>query len=1104
MAESTGAGLSSDAPARDQGGSAAGVGSGGGGGGPEPRFVKMRRALSTCFGSLGAALARRPALALPFVLLGMALCVGLGRVRFEDRVNKLWVETGGRLDSELDYVEQFNGTAPGSASMDQVLITVSHDGVLNEAVLKEHLLLLRRVYSKLKVDLAPPYTHPNCAHLSDDVDYVTTNRYSMTHICDRVAAPDDYSFFTEVLPCTRVTPLDCFAEGNYDASDYETVLTSLDLDAFPLGVLDPDQLDNFREDFGLWRYEQHCKSNPSVSIETCDDCSAGPNDCVGRPTFEGKSDAEIRAIVQSGCNGWAENLDAMRWPTSLIVGGLQYGGADGAQIEKAQALESVLRVSGTTNILTWNPSFTEKQACELQNRWIDKLPEFVFAINDERLGGTGIEHFVLSSNSFDNFLAQFQDANPALIVVSYLLMVVYAALSLFSFGQPLYSRVGLGLVGICIVALAVCSAFGLAGFLGVAFNPTSTQVLPFLALGLGVDDMFVLAHHFKASEARQDFSGSFVYEQEVVRDCVGKAGPSITLTSVVNFFVFFVGSLTPIPAVTAFCLQSCCAVLMNYVLLLGIFPAVMAADARRTKAGRVDLLCCITAKQQPGDLSPTTDNQGAETAPVEVEKQQEAGVEEGGEPQAAKRRSTTAGKCWPMLKKWYLPVLATSTGQYGILALKLCMVVVASFGVSTLESGLDISDVIPTGTYQGDFLNARFAYFDFFDIKIVTKDADYAAPGTQRLLLDMHAELTALRNKDGGSYVVQPPPAFWLAEFIEWVRAGETAIPPRAHRLNDDGLVAAGDFYDYLYSWLELDSITVATIQGENFNYTCSSVVTETFTVSGPTPCAVGARGELTYAFMSLYLDGLDTTDDFTEMITSVRTVCDKYVNAGVPNFPTGQPFTFWEQYVNIWNHLLVNIGNALGVVFVLSFALFMSPVAAGLVTVTILITVLEIAGLMGLIGVKLSAIPVVSLIMSVGIAVEFTVHLVLAYLDSVNAKSSNLVHAQPDAKPERHNGNDKQQKRERRRSGVEAALLLMFSPILDGGLSTILGVLMLAFSEYGFVRKYFFAVFFGVVGFGLLNGLVLLPVLLQLVGPLPRDVGIQNLRPETVRLNPP
>jgi hypothetical protein len=37
-----------------------------------------------------------------------------------------------------------------------------------------------------------------------------------------------------------------------------------------------------------------------------------------------------------------------------------------------------------------------------------------------------------------------------------------------------------------------------------------------------------------------------------------------------------------------------------------------------------------------------------------------------------------------------------------------CAVFSIAAGVSIIESGLDISDVIPAGTYQGDFLEARF------------------------------------------------------------------------------------------------------------------------------------------------------------------------------------------------------------------------------------------------------------------------------------------------------------------------------------------------------------------------------------------------------------
>lgn len=48
-------------------------------------------------------------------------------------------------------------------------------------------------------------------------------------------------------------------------------------------------------------------------------------------------------------------------------------------------------------------------------------------------------------------------------------------------------------------------------------------------------------------------------------------------------------------------------------------------------------------------------------------------------------------------------------------------------------------------------------------------------------------------------------------------------------------------------------------------------------------------------------------------------------------------------------------------------------------VTVLALMTV-ELFGMMGLIGIKLSAVPVVILIASVGIGVEFTVHVALVW----------------------------------------------------------------------------------------------------------------------------
>src|SRR3954468_18094879 len=59
-----------------------------------------------------------------------------------------------------------------------------------------------------------------------------------------------------------------------------------------------------------------------------------------------------------------------------------------------------------------------------------------------------------------------------------------------------------------------------------------------------------------------------------------------------------------------------------------------------------------------------------------------------------------------------------------------------------------------------------------------------------------------------------------------------------------------------------------------------------------------------------------------------------------------------------------------------------------------------------------------------------------------------------------------------------------MFVPVIHGGLSTLLGIIMLAFSEFDFVIKYFFVVMTALIIIGLFNGLAMLPVMLSLIGP--------------------
>ena len=72
--------------------------------------------------------------------------------------------------------------------------------------------------------------------------------------------------------------------------------------------------------------------------------------------------------------------------------------------------------------------------------------------------------------------------------------LIYAGLALFRWSDVVRSQAALGIAGVVLVTLTVAGGLGLCALLGLTFNASTTQIVPFLALGLGVDAMFLLAH----------------------------------------------------------------------------------------------------------------------------------------------------------------------------------------------------------------------------------------------------------------------------------------------------------------------------------------------------------------------------------------------------------------------------------------------------------------------------------------------------------------------------------------------------------------------------------------------------------------------------------
>ena len=106
--------------------------------------------------------------------------------------------------------------------------------------------------------------------------------------------------------------------------------------------------------------------------------------------------------------------------------------------------------------------------------------------------------------------------------------------------------------------------------------------------------------------------------------------------------------------------------------------------------------------------------------------------------------------------------------------------------------------------------------------------------------------------------------------------------------------------------------------------------------------------------------------------------MCEQFSDKrDLPNFPTGFPFTFWEQYIHLRMWLMLALAAILAAAFIMTSMLMMSPWIGAVVVIVIGSVVVQLFGFMEFIGVNLSAVPAVITILAVGISLEVTLHII-------------------------------------------------------------------------------------------------------------------------------
>jgi len=105
-----------------------------------------------------------------------------------------------------------------------------------------------------------------------------------------------------------------------------------------------------------------------------------------------------------------------------------------------------------------------------------------------------------------------------------------------------------------IVAYGFCSSIGL--FYGPMHN-----VLPFLLLGIGIDDMFVIVQSWDTLTETEK-GGTL---QEKFGKTLSHSGVAITITSLTDVLAFAIGGTTVLPALQSFCLYASVGIVAIYL-----------------------------------------------------------------------------------------------------------------------------------------------------------------------------------------------------------------------------------------------------------------------------------------------------------------------------------------------------------------------------------------------------------------------------------------------------------------------------------------------------------------------------------------------------------
>ncbi|KAF4315126.1 hypothetical protein BBO99_00009436 [Phytophthora kernoviae] len=738
-------------------------------------------------------------------------------------------------------------------------------------------------------------------------------------------------------------------------------------------------------------------------------------------------------------------------------------------------------------------------------------------VEDQELADAGAEGmrltYMAERSVADSLVVQTKQ-NAFIVVVSYLVMFFYVSASLGKCSDPVRSRFGLGLTGILVVLLSLGAAMGVSCvILQMEVTMITLEVVPFLVLAIGVDNMFILTNEFDrlaalrglaTLETRRNTRDRAEDEQLMLKQVLGETmvnvGPSIAVAAVAETLAFLVGALTRIPALTSFCVVAALAVAADFVLQMTWFAAALVLDARRMRSRRYDVFPWIKQK-----LTLTPPIKGKKRVESKIHYQYDLLVDDSSTMEEAPARASSVGIIQRFMEKTYIPFLLQRSTKVAVLVTALSILTISALGSSHLPLGLEQQLAVPTDFYLHQYFQKQTALGEAGPpaYVVLDSDVDYTDAHLQQDVNTFLDELSRLRQ------YIELPVYSWLHTFNQWrqmryflqdkIDQGLCDCPvqpmdPFPYELTKLADAEEMDGEIFLPGGYEIGGQSIANVTPNALFYPLVKNFTQ---ISIDSSCCqhfglCGAQYEGDIVFSEPKIDGYGAEGSYMSIIGSrmrfqlnamrnqsmfvnsyyyLHEVANRWSAARPATaFPYALVFVYYEQYTYIQGVAIQSVLLALAAVFGALFVLMDGSLR--LTTVVTLCVLSMVVSQLGYLFVwnllagpgeetSINAVSVVNLLACVGLGVEFCVHTAHQFAFSRRHHLGTTA-------------NDH----------TRYALTTVGASIFSGiTLTKFCGIGVLAFAPSMLFRVYFFRMYLGIVVLGCFYGLVLLPVLLSLIG---------------------